>query len=72
MNKLLTIFTLLFTSFLFTEQLLIPSTASLEVKAGSFNLNMEVSLIEKDGIWEVSSLVDGIAKREERESRIRG
>ncbi len=70
MNKLLTIFTLLFTSFLFTDQLLIPSTASLEVKAGSFNLNMEVSLIEKDGIWEVSSLVDGIAKREERESFI--
>ncbi len=53
-----------------TAQLLLPSTAELEIKAGNFTLDMNVSLIEENGIWEVSSKVGGIAKREEFESFI--
>ena len=45
---------------LIAEALLIPSTAELEVKAGNFSLDMEVALIETDGIWEVSSKVKGV------------
>ena len=55
---------------LIAEALLIPSTAELEVKAGNFSLDMEVALIETDGIWEVSSKVKGVASREEKESFI--
>lgn len=55
-------------SMLFGEPLLSPSTANLEVKAGKFTLNMDVSLFEKNGIWVVSSKVSGIAKREEKET----
>ena len=53
-----------------TASLLLPSTAELEIKAGSFTLDMDVSLIEENGIWEVSSKVGGIVKREEFESFI--
>jgi hypothetical protein len=53
-----------------TAQLLLPSTAELEIKAGNFTLDMNVSLIEENGIWEVSSKVGGIVKREEFESFI--
>ena len=53
-----------------TAQLLLPSTAELEIKAGNLTLDMNVSLIEENGIWEVSSKVGGIAKREEFESFI--
>ncbi len=67
MKRLISLIFLSFTSWLFTQPLLVPSTASLEVKAGSFNLNMDVSLIESEGIWEVSSSINGIAKREEKE-----
>lgn len=55
-------------SMLFSEPLLSPSVAKLEVKAGKFTLNMDVSLFEKNGIWVVSSKVSGIAKREEKET----
>ena len=55
---------------IFTAPLLLPSTAELEIKAGNFTLDMNVSLIEENGIWEVSSKVGGIAKREEFESFI--
>ena len=55
---------------LIAEALLIPSTAELEVKAGNFSLDMEVALIETDGIWEVSSKVKGVASREEKETFI--
>ena len=55
---------------IFTAPLLLPSTAELEIKAGNFTLDMNVSLIEENGIWEVSSKVGGIVKREEFESFI--